>query len=308
MTADHARGLGVPTPRSTPLRASDRTPSDGGERDRWPVRVLLALYPPSWRARYGAEFAALLGDTGIRFRHIGDVLLSAVRAWLRPSRRLHDRPTRLRSTLSVTTYGVATLAASAVLFAKTTHDGAAYAHDAAGHPATAWLYDAFVACCVLSAACVAVGALPLVALSWRRARRARRPIRLPRELLTPAVAASGFLLAVLLVAKLTPPHGQRAWFLALAALGVLTAITCAAGPARLLRTTRLPEAALRFAARAGVAATALLGVASAAAVASELTRPGSPGNPAALTAYGLCTGITLLVTTASNRRALATPK
>lgn len=48
-------------------------------------RVLLAAYPPSFRARYGDELAALLEDTGTGPRVAHDLLLGALRAWLRPS-------------------------------------------------------------------------------------------------------------------------------------------------------------------------------------------------------------------------------
>jgi hypothetical protein len=42
------------------------------------IRLAAKLYPRSWRARYGAEFDALLDDIGADFRTACDVLTGAV--------------------------------------------------------------------------------------------------------------------------------------------------------------------------------------------------------------------------------------
>ena len=42
------------------------------------VRWAAWLYPPDWRARYGAEFEALLEDAGTGWRELGDVVKGAV--------------------------------------------------------------------------------------------------------------------------------------------------------------------------------------------------------------------------------------
>ncbi|HTX37985.1 MAG TPA: hypothetical protein VME43_23305 [Bryobacteraceae bacterium] len=42
------------------------------------VRLAARLYPPAWRARYGAEFDALLEDAGAGWSVLGDVLKGAI--------------------------------------------------------------------------------------------------------------------------------------------------------------------------------------------------------------------------------------
>ncbi|WP_322759116.1 hypothetical protein [Frankia sp. Cr2] len=46
-------------------------------------RLLLAMHPRRWRARYGEEFAALLDDTGLSVAVILDVLHHAIGLQLR---------------------------------------------------------------------------------------------------------------------------------------------------------------------------------------------------------------------------------
>jgi len=43
---------------------------------------LLRLYPPAWRARYGEEFLATVGDEALRFRQVFDIVMVAIDAWL----------------------------------------------------------------------------------------------------------------------------------------------------------------------------------------------------------------------------------
>ena len=47
-------------------------------------RHLLRFYPPSWRARYGDEFLALLEQEGVRPRVVMNVLAGAFDAWISP--------------------------------------------------------------------------------------------------------------------------------------------------------------------------------------------------------------------------------
>jgi hypothetical protein len=44
---------------------------------RW-IGWAAYLYPPAWRARYGAEFDALLDDANVRWRDLADVLRGAL--------------------------------------------------------------------------------------------------------------------------------------------------------------------------------------------------------------------------------------
>lgn len=45
--------------------------------------ILLRLYPRAWRERYGAEFVALLQQTGVGWRQITDVIAAASREWVK---------------------------------------------------------------------------------------------------------------------------------------------------------------------------------------------------------------------------------
>ncbi len=43
---------------------------------------LLRLYPPAWRARYGDEFLATVGDEPLSARNVFDIVMVAIDAWL----------------------------------------------------------------------------------------------------------------------------------------------------------------------------------------------------------------------------------
>ncbi|MER6031909.1 hypothetical protein [Streptomyces sp. NPDC001851] len=48
------------------------------------ARLALRAYPPSFRERYGCELEALVEDTGAGPSVVADLLVGALRAWLRP--------------------------------------------------------------------------------------------------------------------------------------------------------------------------------------------------------------------------------
>ena len=52
------------------------------------VRALLRLYPAAWRQRYGDELLALLGESGLTFRIVLDVVLAAGVEWFRAAAAL----------------------------------------------------------------------------------------------------------------------------------------------------------------------------------------------------------------------------
>ena len=60
------------------------------------ARAALALYPPSWRARYGDEVLALLEESGGGPAAVASLAWRALPAWFCPARHLHDRPARMR--------------------------------------------------------------------------------------------------------------------------------------------------------------------------------------------------------------------
>jgi hypothetical protein len=43
---------------------------------------LLRLYPPAWRARYGEEFLATVGEEPLGARQVFDIVMVAIDAWL----------------------------------------------------------------------------------------------------------------------------------------------------------------------------------------------------------------------------------
>ncbi|HET8947467.1 MAG TPA: hypothetical protein VFQ07_10825, partial [Candidatus Polarisedimenticolia bacterium] len=43
---------------------------------------LLQLYPPAWRARYGDEFLATVGEGSLSARNVFDIVMVAIDAWL----------------------------------------------------------------------------------------------------------------------------------------------------------------------------------------------------------------------------------
>jgi hypothetical protein len=63
------------------------------------TQLSLHAYPPSFRARYGAEMAALIEDLPNDRRTTTDLLTGAARAWLRPS---FTGPTAVRQRLQAT--------------------------------------------------------------------------------------------------------------------------------------------------------------------------------------------------------------
>ena len=65
------------------------------------TRAIVWVYPPSWRERYGDEYAALLADTGVGPRAVLDTVRGAADAWISPAATVLSGPRRLRATVSV---------------------------------------------------------------------------------------------------------------------------------------------------------------------------------------------------------------
>ena len=57
-----------------------------------PARAALALYPPSWRARYGDEVRALLDESGGGARAVASLAWRALPAWIWPARTCTTGP------------------------------------------------------------------------------------------------------------------------------------------------------------------------------------------------------------------------
>jgi hypothetical protein len=273
------------------------------------VEVLVRLYPQAWRRRYGDEFAALLADTGVGARVVGDVLLAAAAAWARPSGRLHTRSGRMRATVSVTLCAWTAVAAAAVLFGKLTRDGAVYLVDRAD-PVRVWCYDVYAAAGCASALVMLVGGLvPVAAATIRACPPGRQRRRVVGLLAAPVLAVSGFLGAAALVACLAGAPGGTGsgvgpgWFLTLVALGLVAAAVCAAAPAVAMTRASLHGAALVAGVVAGTCASGLMAIAILASLAYEATTIGE-SSWAAIVGYGAVTAAALAVAATSSARGL----
>jgi MFS family permease len=246
------------------------------------VRAALGLYPPAWRARYGAEVLALLDDTGGGAPAAASLAWHAVPVWVCPPRQLHDGSARIRSSIATTGIAWALLAGLAAVFTQLTQaQGSTQGATLAQHPVIQWSYWAFDGLLVVSVLAVAVGGIPLWLLMLRTAPRRREMA----WLLAPAVVPAAFLLAAFAIGSLVGRSGSQVvpgrsesvtnlanggvgpwWFLALVVLGFAAAVLSAAGPALALRRLRPDGPAVVLAARAAALAAGTMALACAASV------------------------------------------
>src|SRR5690348_8223139 len=147
--------------------AAERAPRLG--RSMTPARAVLALYPPSWRARYGDEVLAYLDDSGGGPAAVASLAWRALPAWAWP--HLHDRPARMRSSLATTLMSWSMLAGLGLLFAQLTQFQGI---TVPGHLQVRWAYVVFDVTLAASALIAGLGGLPLWVLMLRRARREQR--------------------------------------------------------------------------------------------------------------------------------------
>jgi hypothetical protein len=230
------------------------------------ARVALALYPPSWRARYGDEVHALVQESG-SLRDVASLAWRALPAWIWPPAHLHDRPARMRASLSTGLLAWSFLTGLGLVFAQLTQFQGFHP---AGHPIIKVSYLVFDAALALSIAAAGLGGLPLWLLMLRRAYREHRRRDLA-YLLLPAIASAAYLAILRVVVRLVGgPNGVSPWwFLAVTLLGFVTAAVATAGPGLALRRMQPQGPALRLAAvAAGLAAATLVVAAVASAVAS----------------------------------------
>src|ERR1700722_11758928 len=168
------------------------------------VRTALGLYPPAWRARYGAEVRALLDDSGGGARAAASLAWHAAPAWAWPPRHLQDGSGRMRSSLATTGIAWALLAGLGAVFVQLTQaQGSTQGTTLAQYPVIRWSYWAFDGCLAASALAVAVGGIPLWLLMLRIARRRRERA----WLLAPVIAPAVFLAAAFAVGRLAGRSG-----------------------------------------------------------------------------------------------------
>ena len=228
------------------------------------ARAALALYPPSWRARYGAEVLALLDDSGGGPAAVASLAWRALPAWFWPPRHLHDRPARMRSSLGTALMSWSMLAGLGLVFAQLTQlQGLA----PPGHPQIRWAYAVFDLTLGASALIAGLGGLPLWLLMLRRARREQR-IRDMVYLFLPVLAPVAYLAGLIVTVRMVGGANgvSPAWFGVVIAAGFAAAAIAAAGPGLALRRLQPQGPALRLAAAAAGVSAAVMAVAAVAIV------------------------------------------
>lgn len=226
------------------------------------ARAALRLYPPAWRARYGAEVLALLDDTGGGPAAALGLAWRALPAWIWPPRQLHDREARMRASLGTALMAGALLAGVGLVFAQLTQFQGFRAH---GSPLVVGSYAIFDAAMAVCAFVAAAGGLPLWLLMLRRARRERRA-RETAYLMLPVAAPGAYLVTLAVAARmLRGPDGvSLGVFAAFTLLGFCAAAVACAGPILAMQRLRPRGPAVHLAVRSAGVATAAIAVAAGA--------------------------------------------
>ena len=228
------------------------------------ARAALALYPPSWRARYGDEVLALLDDSGGGPAAGASLAWHALPAWIRPP--LHDRSDRMRASLATALMSWSMLTGLGLVFAQLTQ---LQGVNAPGHPELRWAYAVFDVTLAISALVAGLGGLPLWLLMLRRARREQRT-RDAVYLLLPVIAPVAYLAALIVTIRLVGSANgvSQGWFGVVTLAGFAAAAAAAAGPGLALRRLQPRGPALRLAATAAGVSAAVKAMAAVAIVAA----------------------------------------
>ena len=228
------------------------------------ARAALALYPPAWRARYEEEILAFLEEAGGGLPAAASLAWRAVPAWIWSPRHLHDRPARMRASVSTVLVAWSALAVLGLAFAQLTQQQDIQPR---GHPIIGWSYAVFDTALLISGIVLVTGFLPLWLVMLRRARR-QRHWRDGTCLLLPVAAPAAYLCGLIITARIVRhAHGiGPGWFLAVTVAGFVTAGIAAAGPGATLRRQRPRGPAVNLAVISGAVAVAVMMAASAASV------------------------------------------
>ncbi len=239
-------------------------------RPHWPV-LLLAGYPPDWRARYGDELELLVADLRAGGRApvpmAFDLLCGAAAAWLTFERRTLMSERSRNALISVLWSWVA-FAAVAAWFG---HDLAIYPTASAAqqigisHPAVPDAYHVLYAAGVVGVAATAVAAIAFAIDAIGYARRcSRRSVFV--LMAVPVVVAAGWIggLRLLPSGNLTVGHQALAigWLL----LGVAGIAGSTQAVVTVIRSTEFTERTWRIGGAAGAAVTAAMVVATSATI------------------------------------------
>jgi hypothetical protein len=223
----------------------------------FPIRqVLVDLYPPEWRERYGDEFAALLDVTPLSPRNLVDVLMGALDArrlahdW-RAAAMINNRLRRAEITVfcAYIAFVVAGLGFAKIVEYDDFHD-VARAHPLIGLAFTTLVVGAYIAL-----AAVVIGGLPLALAVASRALAARRwgtLALLGVPLLAFAVLAGytlvlGQVIAPALHAGSGPTPGNVTMGISLAIVFVFCAVVSTAAVTRAIARSDIPQRLYRFA-------------------------------------------------------------
>ncbi len=233
-------------------------------RPRAGARAALALYPPSWRARYGEEVLAYLDESGGGPAAVASLAWRALPAWFCPPRHLHDRPARMRASLATALMSWSMLAGLGLVFAQLTQ---LQGITVPGHLQVRWAYVVFDVTLAASALIAGLGGLPLWLLMLRRARREQRT-RDMVYLLLPVLAPVAYLAGLVVTVRMVGSANgvSQGWFGVVTAAGFAAAATAAAGPGLALRRLQPRGPALRLAAAAAGVSAAVMAVAAVAIV------------------------------------------
>lgn len=234
-------------------------------RPRHPgARAALALYPPSWRARYADEVLMLLDDSGGGPAAVASLAWRALPAWFWPPPHLHDRPARMRASLATALMSWSMLAGLGLVFAQLTQ---LQGITVPGHLEVRWAYAVFDIALAASALIAGLGGLPLWLLMLRRARREQRT-RDTAYLLLPVIAPVAYLAGLIVTVRLAGGANgmSQGWFGVVTLAGFAAAAIAAAGPGLALRRLQPRGPALRLAATAGGVSAAVMALAAAAIV------------------------------------------
>jgi hypothetical protein len=224
-------------------------------------KLLLALYPEPWRARYGEEMAALLEDDPPGARGLASMMFGAAAAHVRPRRPLREgiAPVEAMRLLVGGLFACWMLVSLAgVGFAQET-EGLSPVESA--HPLLEVARGAIFAGAALGAVSLVVGGLPLVFQAFTAA-FGRRDRRLASLLAAPVVAV--ILLAVFTAVLMALAPSRHGGFPASYVLEILLpftlaglgcALVCALAPKAAMRRAGPSASLLRGACRAGQALT-----------------------------------------------------
>lgn len=169
---------------------------------------LLHLYPPTWRARYGDEFAALLEQYPFSFMTIINVLLGALDAHIAPqdtNGRILQMINRPRRTAVAVFCAYIAFVVSGLGFNKLAEDSIKSGLGST-YPAVGISYTLVEVGAVVALLAVLVGGLPIAFVALRQALAARRRDILLLFAVPPIALAIWIGYTFLLITVISPAH------------------------------------------------------------------------------------------------------